>query len=49
MAAKRIYSDDKDLGKFSTKLGIEVVRTSDLPLPAAKQIDLVYEGEADKN
>jgi predicted nucleic acid-binding protein len=41
--AKRIYSDDKDLGKFSSRLGIEVVRTSDLPLPAAKQINLAYE------
>ncbi len=40
--AKRIYSDDEDVVKFATKLGIEVVCTWQLPLPAAKQIDLEY-------
>jgi predicted nucleic acid-binding protein len=43
--AKRIYSDDEDLAKFATKLGIEVVPTWHLPLPAAKQIKIEYEGE----
>ena len=47
--AKRIYSDDKDLAKFATKLGIEVVPTWDLPLPAAKQIKMEYEGEEGKS
>lgn len=46
--AKRIFSDDEDLAKFATKLGIEVVPTWDLPLPAAKQIKLEYEGEEGK-
>lgn len=43
--AKRIYSDDEDLGKFAAKVGIDVVRTWDLPLPAAKQIGISYEGD----
>src|SRR6266496_2277515 len=43
--AKRIYSDDLDLAKFATKLGIEVVPTWELPLPAAKQISMEYEGK----
>jgi len=43
--AKRIYSDDLDLAKFATKLGIEVVSTWELQLPAAKQISMEYEGE----
>ena len=36
----RIYSDDEDVMKFATKLGIEVIATWQLPLPAAKQINL---------
>jgi len=47
--AKRIYSDDEDLARFATRRGIEIVRTIDLPLPAAKQIDIEYdenEGES---
>ncbi len=43
--AKRIYSDDLDLAKFATKLRIEVVPTWELPLPAAKQISMQYEGK----
>lgn len=42
--AKRIFSDDLDLAKFSAKIGIEVVPTWELPLPAAKQISMEYEG-----
>lgn len=41
--AKRIYSDDEDLMKYAARVGIEVVRTWDLPLPAAKQINIEYE------
>lgn len=37
---RRLYSDDEDVGKFAPRLGIEVVRTWELPLPAAKQINL---------
>jgi predicted nucleic acid-binding protein len=40
--ATRIYSDDKDVMKFATRLGIEVIRTWELPLPSAKQIDIEY-------
>jgi len=40
--ATRIYSDDEDVMKFATRLGIEVVRTWELPLPSAKQIDIEY-------
>jgi len=42
--AKRIYSDAEDLMKYATRAGIEVVRTWDLPLPAAKQINIEYKG-----
>lgn len=38
--AKRIYSDDEDVRRFATKVGIEVISTWQLPLPSAKQIDL---------
>jgi predicted nucleic acid-binding protein len=41
--AKRIYSDDGDIIKFATRIGIDVITTWELPLPAAKQIDLDYE------
>jgi predicted nucleic acid-binding protein len=41
--ASRIYSDDEDVMKFATRLDIKVVRTWELPLPAAKQIDIEYE------
>ncbi len=43
--ATRIYSDDLDLAKFASKVGIQVVPTWELPLPAAKQISIEYEGE----
>jgi predicted nucleic acid-binding protein len=41
--AKRIYSDDEDIMKFGTRLGIEVICTWQLPLPAAKQISIAYD------
>jgi predicted nucleic acid-binding protein len=41
--AKRIYSDDEDVNKFATRVGIQVIPTWELPLPAAKQINLDYE------
>jgi len=47
--AKRIYSDDKDLARFAIKLGIEVVTMADLPLPAAKQIDIEYDSGEDRS
>jgi hypothetical protein len=47
--AKRIYSDDENLAKFATRHGIEVVRTWELPLPAAKQIDIEYGGQNNKD
>src|SRR6266852_911887 len=40
--ATRIYSDDEDVIKFARRLGIEVIRTWELPLPSAKQIDIEY-------
>jgi predicted nucleic acid-binding protein len=41
--ATRIYSDDEDVMKFATRIGIkEVIRTWELPLPSAKQIDINY-------
>jgi predicted nucleic acid-binding protein len=40
--AKRIYSDDEDVVRFATRLGIEVICTWQLPLPAAKQINMEY-------
>jgi predicted nucleic acid-binding protein len=40
--ARRIYSDDEDVRTFATPLQIEVVRTWELPLPSAKQIDIEY-------
>jgi predicted nucleic acid-binding protein len=40
--AKRIYSDDDDVMKFARRLGIEVIRTWELPVPSAKQIDIEY-------
>ncbi len=40
--ATRIYSDDEDVMKFARRLGIEVIRTWELPLPSAKQIDIEY-------
>jgi predicted nucleic acid-binding protein len=42
--AGRIYSDDEDLMKYATRASIKVVHTWELPLPAAKQIDIEYEG-----
>ncbi|MFY9843592.1 MAG: hypothetical protein WA718_14295 [Terriglobales bacterium] len=41
--AKRIYSDDEDIVKFASRIGIQVVPTWELLLPAAKQIDIDYE------
>jgi predicted nucleic acid-binding protein len=46
--AKRIYSDDEDLMKHATRLGIEVVPTWDLPLLPARQIDMDYDGKESK-
>jgi predicted nucleic acid-binding protein len=43
--AKRIYSDDEDLIRYATRAGIEVARTWELHLPAAKQIDIEYKGD----
>jgi hypothetical protein len=43
-----MYSDDEDVTKFATKLGIEVIRTWELPLPAAKQIKIEYEQNGGK-
>jgi hypothetical protein len=40
--ARRIYSDDEDVRTFATRLEIDVIRTWELPLPAAKQINLEY-------
>ena len=40
--ATRIYSDDEDVMKFARRLGIEVIRTWELALPSAKQIDIEY-------
>jgi predicted nucleic acid-binding protein len=40
--AVRIYSDDEDVMKFARRLGIEVIRTWELPLPSAKQINIEY-------
>src|SRR5579862_4254148 len=40
--ANRIYSDDEDLAKFATRADIKVVRTWELPLPPAKQINIEY-------
>ncbi len=41
--ARRIYSDDEDVIKFATRIGIQVIPTWELPLPSAKQIDIDYE------
>ena len=41
--ATRIYSDDEDVMKFATRIGIQVVRTWELALPAAKQINIQYD------
>lgn len=40
--ATRIYSDDEDVMKFARRLGIEVIRTWELSLRSAKQIDIEY-------
>jgi predicted nucleic acid-binding protein len=37
---RHIYSDDKGVGKFAAEVDINVVRTSDLPPPKAKQLGL---------
>lgn len=41
--AKRIYSDDEDVMKFAARIGMQVVPTWELPLPASKQIVINYE------
>jgi len=41
-SAKRIYSDDEDVMKYATRIGLEVIRTWELPLPGAKQANLNY-------
>lgn len=38
-----IYSDDEGLAKFAKKQSITVIKTSELPLPHAKQIELLPE------
>jgi predicted nucleic acid-binding protein len=38
--AKRMYSDDEDVMKFATRVKIKVIRTWELPLPAATQINM---------
>jgi len=43
--ARRIYSDDEDVARFAARLGIEVICTWQLPLPAARQIDMDYQGD----
>ncbi len=35
--ASKIYSDDEDLAKFAKKIGIEVISTWDLPVPAIEE------------
>jgi predicted nucleic acid-binding protein len=40
--ADPIYSDDEDLRTFASRLGIAVIRTWELALPAAKQINMEY-------
>ncbi len=40
--ADPICSDDEDVGTFAAPLGIEVIRTWELPLPSAKQINIEY-------
>lgn len=34
--ADTVYTDDEDLGKLATKLGLKVVTLADLPLPPSK-------------
>jgi predicted nucleic acid-binding protein len=41
--ATTIYSDDEGLGKFAKKQSLTVIKTWDLPLPHAKQIELLPE------
>ena len=41
--AKRIYSDDEDVMKFAARIGMQVVPSWELPLPASKQIVINYE------
>jgi predicted nucleic acid-binding protein len=41
--ASRIYSDDEDVVKFATRREMKVIRTWELPLPPARQIDLYDE------
>jgi predicted nucleic acid-binding protein len=41
--ATRMYSDDEDVMKFATRIGMQVSRTWELPLPAAKQIIIDYD------
>jgi predicted nucleic acid-binding protein len=43
--ATRMYSDDEDVMKFAARIGIKVIPTWELPLPAAKQIDIRYDQE----
>jgi predicted nucleic acid-binding protein len=38
--AHTIYSDDEDVRKYAAEVGIKVVRTEELPLPPAKQMEL---------
>lgn len=38
--AREMYSDDEDVMKFATRVEIKVIRTWELPLPAATQINM---------
>jgi len=40
--ADTIYSDDEDVRTFATRLAIAVIRTWELSLPSAKQINMEY-------
>jgi PIN domain len=40
-----IYSEDTDIVKLGTEVGIKVVRVADLPMPPPKQQQLFKEGE----
>jgi hypothetical protein len=47
--AKRIYSDDEDVIKFATRVGMEAISTWQLALPTAKQIDMDYDESGEKS
>jgi predicted nucleic acid-binding protein len=47
--AKRIYADDRDIRILAPKLGIEVISSWELPLPAAKQLKMYDEESSETN